>query len=66
MVEESQHPAAPARGPLAGDPAAALVWAMVERIAREARPHPLAVILFGSRARGLPAYKRRRPPDCRA
>lgn len=65
MVEESQH-AAPTRNPLAGDPAATLVWAMVERIVRDARPHPLAVILFGSRAWGLSPYQRRRPPDCRA
>ncbi len=43
---------APARDPLAGDPAEAAIRGMVETIVREARPRPLAVILFGSRARG--------------
>lgn len=66
MVEENRHSAAPARNPLAGDPAAALVWAVVERIVREAQPRPPTVILFGSRARGLSPYKRRRPSSCRA
>ena len=41
-----------ARDPLAGDPAEAAIRGMVETIVREARPRPLAVILFGSRARG--------------
>jgi len=40
-------PTAPARDPLAGDPAEALIRGMVATIVREA--HPLAVILFGSR-----------------
>jgi len=41
-----------ARDPLTGDPAEAAIRGMVETIVREARPRPLAVILFGSRARG--------------
>jgi predicted nucleotidyltransferase len=40
------------RDPLAGDPAEGIIRGMVETIVREARPRPLAVILFGSRARG--------------
>lgn len=42
----------PARDPLAGDPAEAAIRSMVATIVREARPRALAVILFGSRARG--------------
>ncbi len=42
----------PTRDPLAGDPAEAAIRGMVATIVREARPRPLAVILFGSRARG--------------
>ncbi len=45
-------PTIPARDPLAGDPAEAVIRGMVETIVREARPRALAVILFGSRARG--------------
>jgi len=40
------------RDPLAGDPAEGIIRGMVETIVREARPRALAVILFGSRARG--------------
>lgn len=36
----------------AGDPDAAAIHALVTTIVRQARPRPLAVILFGSRARG--------------
>jgi len=43
-------PAIPTRDPLTGDPAEGTIRGMVATIAREARP--LAVILFGSRARG--------------
>ncbi len=42
--------ATPTCDPLAGDPAAEIIQGMVTAIVREA--HPLAVILFGSRARG--------------
>jgi len=52
-------PTAPARDPLAGDPAEALIRGMVATIVREA--HPLAVILFGSRAWRPPPPERRRP-----
>ncbi len=45
-------PRIPARDPLAGDPAEGIIRGMVETIVREARPRALAVILFGSRARG--------------
>jgi len=43
-------PTAPARDPLAGDPDAATIRAIVAAIVDMV--HPLAVILFGSRARG--------------
>lgn len=36
----------------AGDPDAVAIDALVTTIVRQARPRPLAVILFGSRARG--------------
>lgn len=41
-----------ARSPRAGDPDEAALRALVTTIVRQARPRPLAVILFGSRARG--------------
>ncbi len=56
-------PTAPARDPLAGDPDAATIRAIVAAIVDTIRAivaaivdtvHPLAVILFGSRARRLP------------
>ena len=50
----------PPRDPLAGDPAEAAIRSMVETIVREARPHPLAVILFGARARRPSPHQRRR------
>ncbi len=45
-------PTIPTRDPLTGDPAEGIIRGMVETIVREARPRPLAVILFGSRACG--------------
>lgn len=45
-------PTIPDHDPLTGDPAEAAIRRMVETIVRQARPRPLAVILFGSRARG--------------
>lgn len=52
MTQTQAWTTTPARDPLTGDPAEAAIRGMVETIVREARPRPLAVILFGSRARG--------------
>lgn len=51
-MAQTTTPMSAARDPLVGDPAEGMIRGMVETIVREAWPRALAVILFGSRARG--------------